>query len=48
MQALPLNARRIMNRCDSLARHTEDSGKLTRIFLTREHRAAADEVLGWM
>lgn len=48
MPALPLTARRIMDRCDSLARHSEQPGQLTRVFLSREHRGAADEVLGWM
>ena len=46
--ALPLNARRIMDRCDSLAHHTEHAGKLTRICFSNEQRAASDEVLGWM
>ena len=45
---MPLNARRIMDRCDSLARHTEHAGKLTRICFSKEQRAASDEVLGWM
>ena len=48
MPALPLNARRIMDRCDSLARHSEDAGKLTRVYLSNEHRAAAGEVITWM
>src|SRR5207237_3572489 len=41
-------AARIMQRCDSLARHSELAGGLTRVFLSREYRAAAEEVLGWM
>ena len=45
---MPLNARRIMDRCDSLARHTEHAGKLTRLCFSNEQRAASDEVLGWM
>lgn len=48
MPALSINARRIMERCDALARHSEHDGKLSRIFLSKEHRAAAEEVLGWM
>jgi allantoate deiminase len=48
MPVPPLNARRIMDRCDSLARHTEDSGRLTRVYLSNEHRAAAMEVISWM
>src|SRR4051794_10292973 len=43
-----LSAARIMQRCDALARHSELPGGLTRVFLSREYRAAADEVLGWM
>ena len=43
-----LSAARIMQRCDSLARHSELPGGLTRVFLSREYRAAADEVIGWM
>jgi allantoate deiminase len=43
-----LNAARIMQRCDQLARHSELAGGLTRVFLSPEHRAASDLVLGWM
>src|SRR3954464_14759826 len=43
-----LSAARILQRCDELARHSELPGGLTRVFLSREHRAAADLVLGWM
>ena len=43
-----LSAARIMQRCDALARHSELPGGLTRVFLSREYRAAAEEVLGWM
>jgi len=39
---------RIMQRCDALARHSELPGGLTRVFLSREARAATDLVLGWM
>jgi allantoate deiminase len=42
------SAARIMQRCDSLARHSELAGGLTRVFLSREYRAATEEVLGWM
>src|SRR6202008_4714959 len=45
--AMP-DAARIMQRCDSLARHSELAGGLTRVFLSREYRAATGEVLGWM
>src|SRR3954470_5300053 len=41
-------AARIMQRCDSLARHSELAGGLTRVFLSREYRAATEDVLGWM
>ncbi len=43
-----INARRIMDRCDVLARHSEETDCLTRVFLSPQHRAAAEEVLGWM
>ena len=42
------SAARIMQRCDSLARHSELAGGLTRVFLSSEYRAATEEVLGWM
>src|SRR3954447_257186 len=43
-----LSAARILQRCDELARHSELAGGLTRVFLSREHRAASELVLGWM
>src|SRR5438132_11018896 len=43
-----LDPSRIMQRCDALARHSELSGGLTRVFLSPEGRAASDAVLGWM
>jgi len=43
-----LSAGRILQRCDALARHSELPGGLTRVFLSREYRAAAEQVLGWM
>ncbi|AXS40599.1 allantoate amidohydrolase [Breoghania sp. L-A4] len=36
------------NYIEALARHTSDEGALTRLYLSREHRAAADEVANWM
>ena len=39
---------RIWDRCQELARHSEDAGALTRVFLSREQRAANDLTLGWM
>jgi allantoate deiminase len=38
----------IVGRINALAAISETSGHLTRIFLTREHRAAAELILGWM
>jgi allantoate deiminase len=43
-----LDPARIMERCDALARHSELPGGLTRVFLSREARAATELVLGWM
>src|SRR5437879_5929650 len=42
------NTERIMQRCDRLARESESASGLTRIFLSPQHRAASDLVLGWM
>ena len=38
----------IVERIGELARISETSGHLTRIFLSKEHRAAADLIMGWM
>jgi allantoate deiminase len=38
----------IVGRINELAAISESSGHLTRIFLTKEHRAAADLILDWM
>src|SRR5262245_3109904 len=38
----------IVSRINELAVISETPAHLTRIFLTREHRAAADLILGWM
>jgi allantoate deiminase len=43
-----LDPSRIMQRCDALARHSELSGGLTRVFLSPQCRAANEAVLGWM
>jgi len=43
-----LDPRRIMQRCDELARHSELAGGLTRVYLSREQTAANGLVLGWM
>ncbi len=38
----------VMRRLDRLAEHTAVSGEMTRLYLTPEHKAAAEEVTGWM
>ncbi len=38
----------IVGRIDALAAISETSENLTRVFLTREHRASAELILGWM
>ena len=43
-----LDASRIMQRCDALARHSELAGGLTRVYLSPQNRAANELVLGWM
>jgi len=43
-----ISTARIMARCDALARHSEQPGGLTRVFLSPENRAASELVLGWM
>jgi allantoate deiminase len=43
-----IDARRIYDRCQALARHSEQPDGLTRVFLSPEQRAADDLVLGWM
>jgi len=43
-----VSGQRIMQRCDTLARHSELPGGLTRVFLSEENRAANELVLGWM
>ncbi|MCF4164207.1 allantoate amidohydrolase [Zavarzinia compransoris] len=40
---------RLYERLEAFARHSEDGpDTLTRVFLSPEHRAAAEELLGWM
>ena len=43
-----LDSSRIMERCDALARHSEQAGGLTRVFLSPQQKAVNDLVLGWM
>jgi allantoate deiminase len=42
------NAQRIWDHCEALARLSEMEGGLTRVFLSREQKAASELVLGWM
>jgi len=42
------SGRRIMQRCEALALHSEQGGGLTRVFLSEQNRAANELVLGWM
>ena len=37
-----------MQRCEALAKHSELSGGLTRVFLSPEQRDANALVIGWM
>ncbi|MFO1314464.1 MAG: allantoate amidohydrolase [Burkholderiales bacterium] len=43
-----LEPQRVLDRCDALARLTEQDGGLTRVFLSPEQREADRLVLGWM
>jgi len=45
---MPLDARRILDRCNALARHSEQPDGLTRVFLSPEQRAVNGLVLEWM
>jgi allantoate deiminase len=47
-EGLRVDASRIMQRCDALARHSELAGGLTRVYLSPQNRAANELVLGWM
>jgi allantoate deiminase len=42
------NAQRIWDHCEALARLSELPGGLTRVFLSKEQKAADELVLGWM
>ena len=42
------SAPRIWEHCEALARCSERADALTRVFLSKEQRAASDLVLGWM
>lgn len=39
---------RMMARLDALALHTDEPGKLTRLYLSPAHRSAIEAVMGWM
>jgi allantoate deiminase len=41
-------AQRIWNRCEELARHSEQPDGLTRVFLSKEQRSAGELVMSWM
>jgi allantoate deiminase len=45
---MPVDASRILARCDALAALSEQPDGLTRVFLSPEQRAANELVLGWM
>jgi len=45
---MTVNAQRILDRCDALARHSEQPDGLTRVFLSPEQHAAGALVRGWM
>src|SRR5690606_21406993 len=38
----------LLARLDALAAFTDEPGRLTRLYLSPAHRAAADRVVGWM
>jgi allantoate deiminase len=45
---MPIDAQRIYDRCDALARHSEQPDGLTRVFLSPEQLAASALVRSWM
>ncbi|HXF53474.1 MAG TPA: allantoate amidohydrolase [Hyphomicrobiaceae bacterium] len=44
----PVLGRRLMALLDLLARHSDETGKLTRLYLSPAHKAAVAELAGWM
>jgi hydantoinase/carbamoylase family amidase len=40
--------RRLLAQADELAQFTEDPPRVTRVFLSPQHRAAGEKILGWM
>jgi len=45
---MPIDAARILARCDALARHSEQPDGVTRVFLSPEQHAVSELVLRWM
>ena len=45
---MTIDGARILERCEALARHSEQPDGLTRVFLSDEQRAVNALVLGWM
>src|SRR5215203_400781 len=45
---MPLDAQRVWDRCDMLARYSERPDALTRVYLSPEQRAVNEIVLRWM
>lgn len=43
-----LSAQRILDQCEALARLSEHDAGLTRVFLSKEQKAASEQVIGWM
>src|SRR4051812_41238055 len=43
-----VDAARLLSRCAQIARHSELAGGLTRVYLSKEQRAANELVLAWM
>lgn len=41
-------AERMLERLEAFAHHTDEPGKLTRLYLGRAHRAAIDALMAWM
>ena len=45
---MPIDARRVWDRCEALACHSEQPDGLTRVYLSPEQRAVNEQVLRWM
>jgi len=44
----PDAGRRLLAQADELAQFTEDPPRVTRVFLSPQHRAAGEKILAWM